>query len=150
MRVSREKWTGELYAELYDLILIHNEETASTLGPVEPMLEFYFMLANQEALECIIARNDEGEAIGYMLCLITYNHHHRSVLVGSQDIFFVREDYRKGSLGTKIIKKAEEVLIARGCQIISMFYSESMDLKNYYEHLGYTPMEHTVYKKVGD
>jgi len=150
MRVEREEWTPELYVELLSLFEDHIEETASTLGPLDVHLELYFLMEEQGTLHTIVARDDEGKVIGYMTCTISVHPHHQTVLLGTQDAFFVHKDHRNSSVGTKIIKKAEKVLIERGAQHLTMFYSESKDLKKYYERLGYKPIEHTVYKKVGD
>lgn len=150
MRVVREAFTPELYTQMHAVVQEHNDEICAVHGDLNPYLEVYFFLEANGLLDTIVAWDDSGNVLGYLILCTDRHHHHADKIVGSQMALYVQKAYRGKGVSDQLLKKGEEVLIARGADSMVISCPAKRDLTKYYNTLGFIPMEHTFYKKLGE
>jgi GNAT superfamily N-acetyltransferase len=124
--------------ELKTIYPEHYEELSVTKSfELEPDYEQYLRLESVGVLKVVTCRND-GELIGYIMYIISPHLHYKSCLTAFEDIYFVKKQYRKGRIGIKLFKYAEEVL--RELKVNRVIYATKVHLDNskLFEYLGYT------------
>ena len=115
----------------------HYEELCVTKEfPYEPDYEAYKRMATAGMLRCITCRNDE-QLIGYIIFIIGPHLHYKSCLTASEDLYFVKKEFRKGRVGIMLFKYAEKVLKERGVQRIIMHTKVHLDNSRLFEYLEY-------------
>ena len=96
--------------EFEKLFPLHYEELCVTKEfPYEPNYEAYKKCANAGVLRCITCRAD-GELIGYIIFFVTPHLHYKSCMTATEDIYFLKKEYRKGRIGIRLFQYAEKVL----------------------------------------
>jgi len=149
MHITRESLTTELFMELIELVKEHNDEICAQHGELNPFLEVYFFLEEHGRLDIIVCR-DEGRVVGYMVLCTDLNHHHKDLLVGTSMALYVLKEYRGKGVSKKLLEAGEEVLKGREADVMVISCPAKRDLTKYYAKLGFDPMEHTFFKKLGD
>ena len=123
--------------ELKELFPLHYEELCVTKDfPLAPDYEAYRRLANAGMLRCITVRADE-EVIGYAIFIVQPHLHYMTCKTAFEDIYYIRPDFRKGRVGIRLFKYAEEVLKGIGVNRIIMHTKIHMDNSKLFEYLGY-------------
>jgi hypothetical protein len=120
----------------------HYEELSVTKGnfPLDPNWETYIRLAEEGSLRVITCRKD-GELIGYILFLLHYNLHYRTMLVALEDLYYLKKEERKGRTGINMFKYAEQYLKSAGVNRVIMGTKVHLDNSRLFEYLGYTFFE---------
>ena len=127
----------KLINELDELFPEHYEELCVTKEyPYEPDYEAYKRCAEAGMLRTITCRAD-GELIGYIIFFVSPHLHYKSCITATEDIYFVKKEYRKGRVGIKLFQYAEQVLKERGVQRIIMHTKVHLDNSRLFEYLGY-------------
>jgi len=123
--------------ELKEIFPVHYEELSVTKEyELEPDYDAYKRLADCNWLRCITCRCD-AELIGYIVFVVQPHLHYKSCLTAFEDIYYVKKEYRKGRVGLRLFKYAEDVLKKRGVNRIIMHTKVHMDHSRIFEYLGY-------------
>jgi GNAT superfamily N-acetyltransferase len=123
--------------ELKELFPLHYEELCVTKDfPLVPDYDAYKRLADAGMLRCITVRADE-ELIGYIIFIVQPHLHYMTCKTAFEDIYYVRPDFRKGRVGIRLFKYAEEVLRSIGVNRVIMHTKIHMDNSKLFEYLGY-------------
>lgn len=123
--------------EMEILFSLHYEELCVTKDfPLVPDYDAYKKLADAEMLRCITVRADD-EVIGYAIFIIQPHLHYMTCKTAFEDIYYIRPDFRKGRVGIRLFKYAEEVLKGIGVNRIIMHTKIHMDNSKLFEYLGY-------------
>lgn len=123
--------------EMQVLFPLHYEELCVTKDfPLAPDYAAYKRLADMGMLRCITVRADE-EIIGYAIFFIQPHLHYMTCKTAFEDLYYIRPDYRKGRVGIRLFKYAEEVLKGIGVNRIIMHTKIHMDNSKLFEYLGY-------------
>jgi GNAT superfamily N-acetyltransferase len=123
--------------ELKELFPLHYEELCVTKDfPLAPDYDAYKRLADVGMLRCITVRADE-ELIGYIIFVVQPHLHYMTCKTAFEDIYYIRPDFRKGRVGIRLFKYAEEVLKGIGVNRIIMHTKIHMDNSKLFEYLGY-------------
>lgn len=136
--------------EMDELFPAHYEELCVTKEfEYDPDYDAYRRLAQAGMLRCITCRAD-GELIGYIIFIIGPHLHYKSCITATEDIYFIRKDYRKGRIGIKLFQYAEQVLKERGIQRIVMHTKVHLDNSRLFEYLGYKQTDKVFTKILGE
>lgn len=100
-------------------------------------------------LHIIIVR-DDGRLVGYHASVIDTLIHYKNVLAAKGDLHWLHPDYRKGTIGIKLLKEVERTLKLRGVQVMYDFTKLYLDKGPVFEHLGYRAIERTYSKWIGN
>ena len=124
--------------EMEVLFPLHYEELCVTKDfPLSPDYEAYKRLADAGMLRCITVRADD-EMIGYAMFFIRPHMHYSTCKTAFEDLYYIRPDYRRGRVGIRLFKYAEDVLKGIGVNRIIMHTKIHMDNSKLFEYLGYT------------
>jgi len=133
--------------EFEQLFPLHYDELCVTKEfELEPDYDAYRRVAQAGMLRCVTVRNDD-ELIGYVIFFISPHLHYKSCVTATEDIYFVRKDFRKGRVGIKLFQYAEQVLRHCGVQRIVMNTKVHLDNSKLFEYLGYK-MTDKVFTKI--
>jgi hypothetical protein len=93
------------------------------------------------------AARDGGKLIGYVAWWFEPNPRYRSTTYCTADVFFIRPEHRKGSLGLRLFRETFAAL-PRPCKVL---INEKLGFKDgrvgkIFEHMGFRPIE-VVYSK---
>lgn len=139
----------KLINELDDLFPEHYEELCVTKEfPYEPDYEAYKRCAEMGMLRTITCRAD-GELIGYIIFFVSPHLHYKSCITATEDIYFVKKEYRKGRVGIKLFQYAEQVLKERGVDRIVVNTKIHLDNSRLFEYLGYKMTDKVFTKMLG-
>jgi GNAT superfamily N-acetyltransferase len=143
-----EPLTPELGQETMPLLEAHWREIAHDLTiPLSPDWERYYALQAAGSIRVYTARR-EGEIIGYAVFIVNRNLHYSTSLQAVQDILFIREDLRRGTLGTRLIKFSEEQLKAEGVQVVVHHIKSKHNWSPLIERLGYSLVDLIYLKRI--
>lgn len=130
----------DVFQEMLPLLEKHWEEIAHFKDILlEPDTETYFRMEDMGILRVFTARDENGILIGYNVFFIKHNLHYKSSLNALQDILFIHPDYRKGTIGTRLIKWCDEELRAEGVQVVYQHLKakKELDFSALLERIGY-------------
>lgn len=133
--------------EMKILFPLHYEELCVTKDfPLTPDYDAYKRLADAGMLRCITVRADE-EMIGYAIFIVQPHLHYMTCKTAFEDIYYIRPDFRKGRVGIRLFKYAEDVLQRIGVNRIIMHTKIHMDNSKLFEYLGYK-LTDKIYTKI--
>jgi GNAT superfamily N-acetyltransferase len=146
----RTETLAEVIEEITPLLLDHWQEIALNKNTIklDPHWEVYENLAKMGHLNITTARTDKGELVGYVVYLLQPLLHYKSELSAVGDVFWLRPDHRKGSLGMRLLKVAEEKMRALGCTYIVNKTKLHKDVGRLFERMGYTAIERVYAKEL--
>jgi len=136
--------------EVKVLIEMHWEEIALYKDKINlnPDFDKYLLLDSMGMLHVLTVR-DGSKLIGYFISFIQPNMHYSDHVFATNDILYIDPSYRKGSVGYKLFKKAEESLIGIGVDVVLIHAKVKNDFKPLMDKLGYERVEYTYSKYVG-
>jgi GNAT superfamily N-acetyltransferase len=133
--------------EMEVLFPLHYDELCVTKDfPLTPDYAAYKRLADAGMLRCITVRADE-EMIGYAIFIVQPHLHYMTCKTAFEDIYYIRPDYRKGRVGIRLFKYAEDVLKGIGVNRVIMHTKVHMDNSKLFEYLGYK-LTDKIYTKI--
>lgn len=133
--------------DLKKLIEANYEELCVTKEfPLMPDYEVYERIAKSGNITCIVCM-DGDEVVGYVIFLIQPHLHYKTCLTAFEDIYYLKPEYRKGRIGIRMFKFAEDVLRSANVNRIIMHTKIHLDNSKLFEYLGY---KHTdkLYTKI--
>lgn len=143
-----EPLNESLAHEVAPLLEAHWREIAHDLTiPLNPEWKRYFALQEAGAFRVYTARKD-GELVGYAAFIVSPNLHYSTSLQAMQDVLFIREDLRRGTLGTRLIKFSEQQLQADGVQVVLHHIKAKHNWSPLIERLGYTLVDLIYFKRI--
>jgi predicted acetyltransferase len=135
--------------EIKLLLDAHWEEVALDKDVIKlnPDYDKYLELSYKDILHCVTVRED-GQMVGYHLSFIMPHLHYKDSLTAFTDIFFLRKDKRKGTIGIKLLKFMEQSLKEKNVQKIYMGTKLHIDISPILTHLGYRQIEKSFAKVI--
>lgn len=133
----------DILGEVKPLIEAHWEEIAlyKDQFPLNPDYEKYKAMDAAGALHAVTARTADDELIGYYISFIMPHLHYQDCIIAMNDILFLREDYRHGRVGMKMIGFAEQELRKLGVHRMMMHVKVQHDFSPMLLRMGYTESE---------
>lgn len=141
----------ERLEELMVLLPAHYEELALNQDkvPLSPQYEEYIRRERLGGLIFVTLR-DAGEMVGYFIGFIAPGLHYSTCLTCTMDIFYVRQDKRKGGAGLRMFRFVEQELRRRGVQRWFMGSKCHADASALFERIEATRVEVYYSKWLGD
>lgn len=145
-----ESFTERL-PELQKLLPEHYKELALNQDkvPLDPQYEVYMEREKQGGLLFVTLR-EAGELVGYFIGFIAPGLHYRTCLTCTMDIFYVRQDKRRGSAGVRLFRFVERELRRRGVQRWFMGSKVHADASALFKRIGASPVETYFSKWLGE
>lgn len=134
----------ELYDECEHLFLSHKEEVSDFKEALNIDVLTYIRLYRFGKFKFFSARSND-KVIGYIAFMIIELPHYKT-LSAEQDILYVSPDYRKGSVGIKLMKYSEKMLKSLGVVRIMQHSKSNNDISPLFTRMGYKPFE-VIYAK---
>lgn len=127
----------DIVSELENLFPDHYDELCVTKDfPLAPDYEQYRSLNDAKLLVTITCRCD-GELIGYIVFFIKPHIHYRTCITAFEDMYYVKPEHRRGRVGIRLFKYAEDVLKNIGIHRIILHTKVHLDNSRLFEYLGY-------------
>ncbi len=146
--IKEQNFTQTFIREIKPLLLRQWKEIAHYKEiPLDPDWDQYYNLFMMGKLKIISARKG-GKLIGYAIYIVNHNLHYKGSLQAVQDVLFLDEEYRRGTLGTKLIKKADEILQTMGVDVVIHHVKVAHDFSKILERQGYTLVEKILSKRL--
>ena len=120
----------------------HNKE----LHKFDPAWELYEALEETNSLSIFTARSDSN-LIGYFVVITMPSLHCRGLTQALCDIIYLDKDYRKGLIGYKLFKFAEDCVREDGADVLYVATTKVNPIDNLMVKLGYNKIE-TRFEKV--
>lgn len=139
---------SECFDEILTLLDAHYQELSVTKHyKLNPIFEIY--QANEKHGKCrVILCKDDNVIIGYIVFFIDSNLHYKDCLLASEDIYYLKPEYRKGRTGIKMFKYAEEYLKSLGVNMIKYSTKVHSDNSKLFEYLGFEFTEKVFIKTI--
>jgi len=119
----------------------HYEELSVTkMFTLSPSYDTYIQLDKLNLL-CTVTCRVAGNLVGYILAIISPSLHYSSMLIASEDIYFLKKEYRKGRTGINMFKYFEKQMKNRGVNRIMITTKVHKDNSKLFEYLGYSFVE---------
>lgn len=137
---------AEMCAKFYDMAL------SDMLGEYDQRAAQNLVVATAMASDaCTIVAEVDGNMVGVM-CVISNRHIlNPSALIASELFWWVEPEHRKSGLGKDMLAKAEDWAKELGCRGMVMVTMHGIDHERngaFYERSGYSPLEHSYFKRV--
>ena len=140
------------YSDAIALTQEHWREIAPyhDLLKVDPDIELYKLMDLKGRLITCTARDyDAGDQlVGYMVLMIGPHPHYRSVICATEDLHFLRADYRKGWTGVRFMRFCEKAAQLKGAQLITGRAKARTQHGALYKRLGYDLMDEVYTKRL--
>ena len=120
----------------------HNKD----MLPLDPNWELYETLEEQGLLYIFTARKD-GQVIGYFTVIVFPSMHSRTAMLAASDVIYLSQEYRKGMVGVRLFKFAEDCLRQDGHKTLYITTTERHPIDPLLARLGYHKIE-TRFEKV--
>jgi GNAT superfamily N-acetyltransferase len=117
--------------------------------PLDPDWGKYEEVNRQGKLHILTAR-DGTKLVGYHVAFIDPHHHYKSTLFATTDIFYLAPEYRKGANGIKLFARLEEELRKIGVKKMVTITKLHSNVGPIFQRLGWTHVENTFTKWLGD
>lgn len=138
--------------EIESLLQEHFEEVGTDKDKiVNPKIDknIYYAMEKHDLLIVLTIRK-EKELIGYHSSFIRYHQHYTHILIAVTDAYYLMPKHRKGMLGVKMFKEVEKNLKKRGVKRVFTTTEKHVDKGKIFEYLGWSEIEKTYSKWIGD
>jgi GNAT superfamily N-acetyltransferase len=147
------RWMGpdDAFAICHPLAQAHFQELAlhkDHYRKPDLDLEQYRAYEKTGALHILVA-TDGDQPIGYIVLLLHRNKHYRSILMASEDTYYIKPEYRGHRIGSEMFSLAERKMAEFGAMMMS-FKTRTYnghDNGNFLRHRGYEQGD-TIYTKI--
>ena len=143
---------SEVYADLYPILLAHYKEISHHHEhgfDLNPQVDAYRAREADGSLMMTIGR-ENGEIVSYFVCFIAPGLHYQDCLTCSPDIFFVKKDARRSSIGIRMFRFVEKELKRRGVKLWFLGSKDAHDSTSLFRRMGFKPVESTYSKWIED
>lgn len=105
----------DVIEDVEPLLQLHYEELCINRDVVKlaPRWDVYAALEQAGAFVIYTAR-EAGELVGYSAYFVNQNMHYADLTVGMNDVFYIRDDYRRGTTAMRFLKHCEAELKSIG------------------------------------
>lgn len=143
----QQEFLDTVEKDIKPLIEEHWEEIALNKFSIKlnPDWEAYHNLQENGVLKIFTARSDAA-LIGYFVVLIRKHIHYKDHIFSANDVLFLKQEYRKGLTGAKLMKFAEKCLKEDGVSVLVVNTKRHKPFDGLLEWLGYSHVEN-VYSK---
>lgn len=133
--------------ELSELIYLHWEEIALYQDHIKlnPNWKEYARLSASGALRMFTVR-DDGELVGYFVLVVSPSLHYSDHVFATNDVIFIKPEFRKGTAGGRLIKFAEDQLRAEGVTLMTVNTKVHAPFDPLMERMGFDLIER-IYAK---
>ena len=133
------------------LLKLHYDEIAlnKDVIPLDPDWDKYKKLFDLNQLAIFTVR-DEGKLVGYSIFFVTSHLHYKSTIYANNDLLYLHPNYRKGSLGIKLLKSSEIYLKQKGVAKIMWHIKFNKDFRVLLHRMGYIDEDIIVGKIIKD
>lgn len=117
--IGVERVSDIIETELWPLLEDHREELTTNKGlmVLAPDVPKYRAMEQAGVFVGLIAR-DAGRIVGYSGNLMSQHLHYCALRYASNDVLFLAKEYRRGTLGLKLMRATESEMRARGCKVM--------------------------------
>jgi GNAT superfamily N-acetyltransferase len=138
-------------SEIIPLLEKHWEEIAVNRDKIKlnPDWEVYEALEVAGNLGIYTARLD-GKLVGYFVVIAERHIHYKDHIFAANDIVYLDPDYRKGMVGARLMKFAEEDLRNIGVSVLTINTKVHKPFDHLLERMGFTLKERVYSKYLGD
>jgi GNAT superfamily N-acetyltransferase len=128
----------ETKKELEVLLDKHYEELTLNKDVVKlkPIWSLYKELEDKNQFVLFTAR-DNNELIGYSAFFLKSHIHYEDLIVASNDVLFLKSEYRLGTTGIKLLKYSEQKVKELGANKITWHVKASNDFRPILHRMGY-------------
>ena len=147
MQFAREKiW--DLWEEAWPLLVEHWGEVAKYSDiKLDPDFTAYHEAELNGALRVYTARA-EGVLVGYAAFMVRGNAHYKSSIQAVQDVVFLRKACRRGLVGYKLLKFADDQLATEGVQVVYQHVKIKNNFSAVLGRIGYEKVEEVWAKRL--
>ena len=142
---------GECLSEMKPLLEKHWEEIALHKDKIklDPDYDKYQEMEDAGTLQIVTARVG-GQLVGYFISFVLMHPHYKEHSFAVNDILFVDMSYRRTLVGVGMFKYAEDKLKELGVSVIMVSMKTHAPFDHLCESLGYTNVERTYSKYIGE
>lgn len=146
----QEETFDQAYAEAKPFILNNHAEINTDIQTPLEVDENMYREANKIGLlKVFTARGNEGKLVGYSAVWIHKSLHFMSETHATQDVFYVRPEYRGRMVGVRLIRFAETVLRDLGVKVINHHaHVHNLQLGVMLERMGYVPKSYNYLRRL--
>jgi GNAT superfamily N-acetyltransferase len=143
----QQEFLDTVEKDIKPLIEDHWEEIALNKSAIKlnPDWDAYHNLEDAGILKIFTARFG-GKLIGYFVVLIRNHIHYKDHVFAANDVLFLKQEYRKGLTGAKLMRFAEKCLKEDGVSVLVVNTKRHKPFDGLLEWLGYSHVEN-VYSK---
>ena len=144
----QQEFLAAVYIEIQNLIKLHWQDIALNQDTIKlnPDWERYEEAEASGQLKIFTVR--EGKIlVGYFVCLVTKSLHYKDHLFAHNDVLFLHPNYRKGLVGWRLIKFAEQCLKDDGVSLLLINTKTHKPFDVLLQRLSYNHVEN-IYSKV--
>jgi hypothetical protein len=148
---QQEAWGKEFFDEAMPFFKAHWKEIGMFKDKMEffPDEDLYEQLNKLDAVKLYTVR-DGTELVGYAVYLLNGHPHYMTTIMAMNDAYYVRPEYRKGTIAIKLLALAERKLKESGAQFITMRSKVAHDFGRMLTRRDYAPIETLFGKYIGD
>ena len=145
-----EKITEEFVEESRSLLEDHWEEIAMYKDKIvfDPDYDKYFQMDELAQLHIVTVR-DEGVLVGYFISFVSPHPHYRNDLFASNDILFIKKEYRGSTVAYRMFKFAKKELKSLGVSVMLISMKAEFPFEELCEGLGMDKHEITYSEYIG-
>ena len=118
-----------------------NQETI----PLDVDWKEYARLDQSGILHIFTARKD-SELLGYCVVLLSNSIHHKGHLFASTDVFYVKKEYRKSSIGADLCRFAQDQCAEKGASLMTLNMKVDFPFDSLMEKQGFNLLERVYHK----
>ena len=138
----------ECFDDVFKLLKDHYDEVETIKDfQLNPDYHVYFE-ADKKKLVKVILCEDDNKLVGYIVFFVGPNLHYKDCLLATEDIYYLKPEYRKGRIGIKMFKFAEEYLKSIGINMIRYSTKTHLDNSRLFEYLGCSFIEKVFIKRI--
>ena len=136
----------ECFEEIQKLFENHYKELSVTKQyKLNPDYDVY--LQNAGRIRVVLCK-DNNLIIGYIVFFVAPHLHYKDCLMAVEDIYYLKPEYRKGTVGIKMFKYAEKYLKSLGINLIKYSTKTHLDNTKLFEYLGCKFIEKVFIKEI--
>jgi GNAT superfamily N-acetyltransferase len=145
----KEEKLSDAIEEMKPLFEIHRQEITFYKDILlNPDYEAYAKIEKAGLTRVYTARDDSNKLIGYAVFFVKGNLHYKQSLVATEDIIYVAQEYRRGTIGTRLIKFCDDELRKLGVQVVSHHVKFDHDWSKILLRMGYDRQEMNLTKRL--
>jgi GNAT superfamily N-acetyltransferase len=131
---------GPLLEQHYDELTMHKD-----VVKLAPIWSDYANLECADKLAIFTARAD-GRLVGYNAFFLVRHMHYEALTMAVNDVLFLTKEHRRGTVGIKLMRFAEDALRQAGVQKLVYHIKHSLDWSQILYRMGYADEEKIVGK----